>query len=372
MKKKIVLTGGHAATTALSVIEELVKRGKERDFWEIYWVGVRRAIEGKKVPTLEAAVFPKMGVSFHSLFTGRLQRKFSLWTIPSLARIPFGFLHAFFLLLKIRPKIIVSFGGFAAFPVVLSGWLLRIPVVIHEQTSVAGRANLFSSYFAKKIALAKAESLKFFPREKSIVTGNPVLAEIGQIPPKDELAKPATIYITGGSRGAQKINTLVAEIIEKLLKKFTVIHHTGFLDFEKFKALKKILDSNLRKNYQVYAQIDPRKIDGVYRQADIIVGRAGANTVSEIILTKRPAILIPLSFSFKDEQTKNAQFAQRQGIAKVLKQQGLTSGRLLKEILRVERDWEKIVKRVRNKKSPDREAASRMVDLIEELSLSGI
>jgi len=366
-KKKIVLTGGHAATTALAVVEELAKRGVRGDFWDIYWIGVRRAVEGKKVPTLEAAVFPKMGVSFHPIFTGRLQRKFSFWTIPSLIKIPLGFFHALILLLKIRPQIILSFGGFAAFPVVLAGWFLRIPIVIHEQTAAVGRANRFSAPFARKIAVARSGSIKFFPRKKCVLTGNPVLPEIVEVPPKEKPGEPPTIYITGGSRGAQPINELIEVILKELLKKFIVIHHTGFLDFKKFERLKNSLPQDLRKNYEVYPVIDPTEIDGVYRRADIIISRAGANTVSEIMLVKRPAILIPLPFSFQNEQTKNARLAERQGIARVLKQEELTAARLLKEIGQIHREWEKIVAAVKDKASPDAKAAFKLVDIIEEI-----
>ena len=182
MKKRIVLTGGHAATTALSVVEELNLRKDDGMYWEIYWIGAKSAVEGAQVPTLDAAVFPKMGVSFHPIFTGRLQRRLSLWTVPSILKIPVGFFHALALLIKIRPRIILSFGGFAAFPVVLSGWLLRIPIIIHEQTSSAGLANRMSAPFADKVALARKESIKFFSRKKSVVVGNPILAEIAKVP----------------------------------------------------------------------------------------------------------------------------------------------------------------------------------------------
>ncbi len=368
VKKKIVLTGGHAVTTALAVVEELAKKGGKESFWDIYWIGARRAVEGKKVPTLGAAIFPKMGVSFHPIFAGRLQRKFGFWTIPSLIKIPIGFLHALVLLLRIRPQIIISFGGFAAFPVVLMGWFLKIPIIIHEQTAVVGRANKFSAPFARKIAIARPESIKFFPRKKCVLVGNPVLPEIIEVPPKDKPGDPATIYITGGSLGSQSINRVVEEILEELLKKFIVVHHTGFLDFEKFKELKDSLPQDLSKNYEVYSIIDPTEIDGVYRRADIVISRAGANTVSEIVLVKRPAILIPLPFSFQDEQTKNAQSASRQGIARVLKQKDLTADKLLSEIEEIYENWEKIVKSIKIKPNPDIKAASRLVDLIEEIA----
>ncbi len=122
------------------------------------------------------------------------------------------------------------------------------------------------------------------------------------------------------SRGSSGLNMgqvvereeVVEEILEELLKKFIVVHHTGFLDFEKFKKLKDSLPQDLSQNYEVYSIIDPTEMDGVYRRADIIISRWSPYPVKKIVLVKRPAILIPLPFSFQDEQTKNTQSARRQ------------------------------------------------------------
>ena len=130
----MVFTGGHAATTAVAVVEEIKDEGKE---WKLYWIGVKNAIEGKKVITLESEVLPRLGVKFIPITTGRLQRKFTFYTIPSLLKIPVGFVQSFYYLLKIKPKAVLSFGGFASFPVVFNSRLLGIPVIVHEQTSVA-------------------------------------------------------------------------------------------------------------------------------------------------------------------------------------------------------------------------------------------
>jgi len=141
-KTKIILTGGHGATTALATIEEIIRRGKKT---EIYWVGVKKAMEGSKVPSLESVMKTKSQVTFKPIIAGRLQRKFTLWTIPSLLRIPFGFVHALYILLSIKPSVILSFGGYAAFPLVFWGRLLGKPIIIHEQTSKVGRSNKLSS-----------------------------------------------------------------------------------------------------------------------------------------------------------------------------------------------------------------------------------
>lgn len=361
--KKLVLTGGHAATTALAVAEEIAKRKKG---WDVHFIGALHAIEGKNIPTLESVIYPKIGVSFHGLFTGRLQRHLTFWTIPSLMKIPIGFLHALFLLLKIKPGVVLSFGGFAGFPVVFCAWLLKIPTVVHEQTSAVGRANKLSSYFAKKVALSRKESLKFFPVKKCIIVGNPILSKIAEVKPKSALAEPATIYITGGSRGSQVINSVFKKIISVLLKNYEVIHQAGFLDFEKFKDIKDRLPKHLSMRYEVHKVIDPGNIDKIYRRADIVVGRAGANTVSEIIVTKRPAILIPLPFSYMDEQTGNALFAQKFGIVKIIYQKDLSPKILLSTIEDVRKSWKNMLIQSKKKVSIDIHASRKLVDLMEE------
>src|SRR3990172_9724478 len=150
MQKKnlrIVLTGGHAATTALSVVEEIEVHHPD---WEIHWIGVQRAFEGKKIPTLEANIFSsKLNVKVHHIIAGRLQKKFTRWTLYSLLKLPLGFFYSLKLLLKIKPAVVLSFGGFAAYPVVVVTWLMRVPVIIHDQSTVAGRANIRSAFFAK-------------------------------------------------------------------------------------------------------------------------------------------------------------------------------------------------------------------------------
>ena len=362
-KDKIVLTGGHAATTALATVEELIRRGS----WDIYWIGAKTAIGGKNIPTMESEIFPKIGIRSFRIISGRIQRKLTFWTLPLLMKIPFGFIHAIILLLKIKPKIILSFGGAASFPVVVIGYCLGIPVVIHEQTSAAGRANISSAKFAKIIALARESSKKYFPSKKCQVTGNPLLTQITEIKPKDKIGNPPTIFITGGSRGSQTINTFVLKVIEKLLKEYVVIHQTGYLDYEKIKKLKDSLPNDLKKRYEVYSVLDPMDIDGVYKRADIVVARAGANTVFEIVATKRPSVLIPIPWSYENEQMKNAEFAEKFGLATIL-EQGTLSGTILYEAIKnTEKDWKNIVESTEAKKSPDIGASQKLVKILEGL-----
>jgi len=360
-KNNLVLTGGHAATTAVSVVEEIKSQKKD---WKLYWIGSKNAIEGKKIVTLESEVLPRLGVEFLSLTTGRLQRRFTLWTIPSLLKIPIGFIQSFYILLKIRPKAVLSFGGFASFPVVFNASLLKIPVIIHEQTSAAGRANLLSAKFATKITLARSESKKYFPNSDFVVTGNPVMHQFTDVKPISRPKGLPVIFVTGGSRGSQNINLSLEAILKPLLKEYKVIHQTGGIDYLKFSDIKQKLPQALRDNYEVFIRVNPLTVSKIYSQASLVVSRAGANTVSEIMLTKRPAILIPLPISFLDEQTKNAEIAKKWGIAKVISQDKLTPEKLLREIKDSISDMENIVLRVKGKKSPDFGASNRLVKLV--------
>lgn len=364
-KIKIVLTAGHAATTALAVVEEIKKRQNTKN-WQIDFIGVKRAFEGKRIPTLESHILPKMGVTFRQIITGKLQTKFTFWTIPSFVKIPIGFISALIILLRIRPKLILSFGGYAAFPVVLVGWLMRIPIIIHEQTARVGRTNKITATFAKKIALSRKTSQQYFPKSKTVIVGNPISAAMQSIATKTKISKTPTIFITGGSRGSVTINNLVTEIIRNLLENYYVIHQTGYFNHKQVESLKSALPKNLKSKYQIHSLIDPEDMPAVYRQADIVVARSGANTVADCLVSKRPSILIPLPFTFLNEQKENALYAQRFGIAKVLDQENLTGKKLLREINITYKNWEKIVGKVKGKISPDLKASKLLVDLLQE------
>lgn len=358
---KIAMTGGHAGTTAAAVVEEIKLQRKD---WDLYWIGAERAIEGKNVRTLEAEILPEMGVTFLPLTTGRLQTRFTRHTIPSLFKIPTGLIQAFYYLLRLKPKIVVSFGGFASFPVVLIAKLLGIPVVLHEQTSAAGRASIVSGKLADKITLARKESTKYFPKEKCIVIGNPILREIFLVKPFGRLGPEPALYITGGSRGSQRINEVFGDLLPEILTRYKVMHQTGQLDFDKFKEIQKSLPEKLRPNYKVFARISPSKLKDIYDEADIVVARAGANTVSEVVAARRSAILIPLPISFLDEQTRNAEFAEKWGIARIIPQDELNKETLLDGIESIRENYLEIINRVKSKESPDKGAAKKLVGIV--------
>jgi len=192
------------------------------------------------------------------------------------------------------------------------------------------------------------------------------LPDMEKIRSKTTLSSPPTIFVTGGSRGSVTINSLIDEILEKVLSKYDLMHQTGELDFAKFEKRKKGLPEALRGRYQPLSHIPPGEMSKIWGKSDLVIGRAGANTVSEIIAAKTPAILIPIPFTYLDEQTKNAWFAEDFGLARVLPQDEATGEKLLETLEDIFQDWEQIILRVRDKVSPDVGAAGRVVAILEE------
>jgi len=331
--KKIIITGGHL-TPALAVIEELKKK-KE---WQIYYLGRKFSLEGKKVLSRESEIIPKTGVVFVPVISGRLQRKFTLHTLPSLLRIPAAFFQSWYLVRKIRPDLVVSFGSYVSTPVVIAAWLLGIPIVSHEQTVIQGLANKINARFSKVIAVSHKESLNFFPKNKAIFTGNPIrsqffnpqISDFSKGPEKvcKDLNLPL-IYITGGNQGAQIINRTIWESLPVLLKKYVLVHQTGRLDYSK--GIKRYcqLETNLKKRYFVKDFLSSEEVAWVLNRANLVISRAGANITYELGVLGKTAILIPLPISGGGEQEKNADFLKNLGQAEVLAQENLSSSKVV-------------------------------------------
>lgn len=359
--KRILLTGGHAATTAIAVIEQ-IKKTESLKSAQICFAGAKFAMEGFDVETIEYKILPKIGVKFYPIVSGRLQTKFTRYTLASLIKIPIGFIHAFFIIFKLKPNVVLSFGGFASFPVVFWSWIFGIPIILHEQTITFGRATKATSFFADKICLAREESRKYFPKNKCVVTGNPVSSSMFEVKPANR--EPKTILIMGGSRGSTLINKLAMSSLTALLKDYKIIHITGQKDFEEVSAFKNILPSEISKNYKVISVAEPSNMAKIYSEADIIVSRAGANTVSEVLAVRKPAIFIPLALSFADEQTKNAEYAQKFVWAKIISEKEANSACLLAEIDEIAKKYKKITDKMKSKVSPDKDASYQVVKII--------
>lgn len=332
--KRIFITGGHFAP-ALAVIEELLSRGG----FEIFYIGRKFAMEDDRAEALEYRELSNL--RYLTITTGRLQRKFfvDVWqSVKALAKIVVGFGQSFFWVIKYRPDVVLSFGGYVALPVVISGFVLGVPVVTHEQTAVSGLANKIIAFFAEKILVSWPASLARFPEEKVVLTGNPVRKGIlaaSKIRLKDKEHRPV-IYITGGNLGSHAINEAVARVLPDLLEKYEVIHQTGasekFRDFEKLSETVRGLPDALRRRYRVFEFLSTEEADHALRSADLVVGRAGANTVTELLVLGKPALLIPIPWAGGNEQLENARLLDRLGMAEIIPQDELTTKTLLLSI----------------------------------------
>ncbi len=362
---RVVVIGGHLSP-ALSVIEALPKG------YEVLFIGRKYIFEGDKTLSLEYQTVNSLGIAFASLSTGRLQRKFTKHTIPSLFKLPGGCLEAVSILHRFKPDVVLGFGGYLEIPVVLAAYILRIPAVIHEQTQEAGLANKICSHFAKKICISWEISRKFFPEYKTVLTGNPIHEfKVQNSKFKIQENELPLIYITGGSSGSHSINVLAEGCIKQLLKHFKIIHQTGdakeFNDFKRLSSLREKFSQEEKEKYIIKKFISPSDVLEVLKTADLIIGRAGINTVTELLYAGKPCVLIPLPFSQNKEQLKNAKLLKKVGLAEILEQKSATSDKLLRLIKKITENLENYKKKGKLARAlVDVNAADKIIKVLED------
>jgi UDP-N-acetylglucosamine--N-acetylmuramyl-(pentapeptide) pyrophosphoryl-undecaprenol N-acetylglucosamine transferase len=313
MNKTLVFTGGHH-TSALVVARELKEKG-----WEIVWLGHRHSMWGDKSDSAEYKEVTAQGIKFCDLKAGKFYRTYNPL---KLIRIPLGFIQSFILLSIIKPRGIVSFGGYLAVPVVIMGRIMGIAAITHEQTITAGWANKLIAGFAVKIALTWPESAKYYPEDKTEVVGLPIRNEL--LNSKNNIKKD-TIYITGGKQGSHTLNQIVFDSLGQLLKKYKIIHQTGsstlYNDYETGKLL-------ANDDYQVF-DFDSRKALDALQSCSIVVGRSGAHTVYELAILGKRSVLIPIPWVSHNEQYLNAKLLEDHGLAIILEEKNLSSASLV-------------------------------------------
>lgn len=323
---KILVTGSHF-TPAQALIEKLL----ELPDLEIVYLGRKHARDDDKVSSVESVELPKLGVKFIPITAGKLNRFFSFQTIISLLLTPIGFVQAFYQLLKEQPDVVVSFGGFTGLPVVVSAWFLSVPVLIHEQGLRMGLANYLSSLFADKIAVSfeKFKVPLFTNPAKIIVTGNPLRKEFleEKVIPEDTIKNFITrakrkrspiILFTAGNQGSHKINLIIENKLKEITKISSVIHQTGESKFDDFTNLKKYESDN----YIARKWISPSSFSYILENTDLVVCRAGMNTLIELSVKSVPALIIPLDIG--KEQKENAEFFIKLGLGEILYEKNIT------------------------------------------------
>lgn len=339
-KSKILLVGGHM-TPALAVLGEFRKRG----YSDFVWVGTKFNQKGNKETSQEFKVVAQEGIKFINLASGKLDRSGStnriLSAIKAIFSVSIAILRSILILVHNRPAVVVSFGGFLAVPVVVAAKLLLIKVVTHEQTVVAGLAHRIISLFADKVFVSWESSMSYSPAKKTILTGNPIRKEIfarrDDSLIKDFDAKPV-LLVMGGNQGAHIINTLIFENLNKLLDDFNIVHQTGNStvtgDFEKALQLKQTLSGQKYISYEPRQYIGSGEIGAVIQSANLILSRAGANSIYEYLSLGKMCLLIPIPWASHNEQFKNAKLLEEAGLAKVLGEgQNLTSELVYKNLI---------------------------------------
>ncbi len=319
---KILITGGHLAP-ALAIIDEWKKKHNSK---EIVFVGRKYINNFERTLSLEYQEITRKNIRFVSLIAGRLTRVLTLESILNLLIIPFGFLHAGWIIIKERPTVILSFGGYLALPIAFWAFITGIPIFTHEQTINPGIANRVIGFFAKKVFVAFKQAASYFNKNKVIITGNPVREAIFKVikrPFNVEKNRPV-IYITGGSLGSHSINQIIKTILPTLLKKYTIIHQTGdteeYHDFEDLISLREKLHKILQKNYFPKKFFFEDEMGYIYLMADMVISRAGANTFFELIALRKPTIFIPLPWSSGREQELQAKIFKENGIGEIFYQ----------------------------------------------------
>jgi len=321
--KKIILTGGGTAghvTPNIALIPELRKLN-----FDIHYIGTKKGIERNLVENV--------GVKYYPITAGKLRRYFDLENLTDMARIIKGFLQSMNLMIKIKPDVVFSKGGFVATPVVWAAHLCRIPIVIHESDITPGLANRLSLPFADRVCYAFPETEKYIKKDKKYLTGIPIRNELFQGNAKkgksmcgftDE--KPILLII-GGSQGSRFINDVVRAGLKELLKVFQVCHICGKGNIDST-----LLDLKGYKQFEYITEEQPH----IFAMSDVVVSRAGATTLFEILSLKKPNILIPLSRrASRGDQILNAESFRKNGFSYVLQEEELNPSVLLETALNV-------------------------------------
>lgn len=333
-------TGGHVGP-ALAVIQVLQRRDPQI---VIRYVGSATGVEAK--------LAREAGLEFVGVASGKLRRSskgvLGLLTAANLRdafRVPQGFFQALQAVKTFKPDVIFATGGYVSVPAVLAAAALRIPILTHEQTVTVGLANKINGRYAKRIALSfegAKDELSPALQKKAFVTGNPVREVIfagnkGSAATRfgfdgvDECLP--CLYVTGGAQGSQILNKAIREALPTLLSQARVLHQCGERDAETLQAHRKTLSEQEQHRWVVRPFIGSDEIGDAYALANLLVGRSGAGTVTEVCALGKPAIFVPLVPASGDEQTRNAQRLVEAGAALVVKQAECSGSTLLAAIL---------------------------------------
>ena len=317
---RIILTGGGTAghiTPNIALIPELKKAG-----FEIHYIGTKDGMERQLIEPL--------GIPYHPIHAGKLRRYLDFKNLTDLFHISRGFLDSLAIIAKLKPDVVFSKGGFVSSPVVWASWFHRVPVVIHESDITPGLANKLSIPFASKICYTFPETQKYLPPAKGVFTGLPVRESLlrGDAATGKQLCgftgNMPVLMVIGGSQGSEILNRSIRGLIGDITQKYHLCHICG----------KNGVDPGLNQ-ISGYTQFDyvNEELPHFMAMADLVISRAGATTLFELLALKKPNLLIPLSKqASRGDQILNARSFEKQGFSLVLPEEDLNPESLLKKI----------------------------------------
>ena len=325
MERKIVIAGGGTGGHLYPGIA-LAKALKRNDMdIEINFVGTKQGIESK--------ILPREGFNLKTIFSSGLIGKTGISRWISLCKLPVGTVQSMFFLIRNRPNLAVGVGGYTSAPLILSAWILRIPILIHEQNAFPGIANKWLGKIADKIAVSFEKSRHFFPKNKVEVTGNMVSEELCR--PREEFSPPSknpfNILVLGGSQGAHSINVAMIEALNLLVDRkdrLHITHQTGEADYEATK--------NIYNKKGFTAEVLPfiKNMPVRYRQASLVICRSGATTLAEITAAGKVSVLIPFPYATHNHQEHNARVIEAANAGELILDNALSGKRLAESIKR--------------------------------------
>lgn len=349
--KKIVLTGGGTAghvTPNMALIERL----KEADY-DISYIGSYSGIE--------KGLIEGIGIPYYGISSGKLRRYFDLKNFSDPFRVMKGMREAKKLIKQLKPDVVFSKGGFVAVPVVFAAKKCKIPVIIHESDMTPGLANKLCIPKADKICCNFEETLNYLPKGKAVHTGTPLRRELFEGDRRKGLefcefdGKKPVILVIGGSTGAAAINEAVRNLLPTLLMKYNVVHLCG-----------KGKNNPAYDNTIGYRQFEyiSKELKDLFALADVIVSRAGANAVCEILALAKPNVLIPLSAAAsRGDQILNAESFEKQGYSYLLDEDKMTNETLLEAINEVYANKDRYIDKMKTAKQADAtETIFEMID----------
>ncbi len=336
---KVVITGGGSGGhffPLIAVADEIFELAEEQKLLrpEIYYLADK---------PYDSDTLKKKGIEYRKISAGKLRRYFSVKNFFDMFETAIGIFKTFFVMFDIYPDIVFTNGSYVSVPVLFSARILGIPVFLHVSDAIPSRALLTSDKYAKRISIAFKEAAEYLPEKKIAYIGNPVRKEIatpltnGAHEFLDLEYNIPTIFIIGGSSGAQIMNDAVIDALPQLLLSYNVIHQTGRENYEETKGRADVVlyDHPFSKRYKPFPFLDVLAIRMSAGASDVIVSRAGAGSISEIALWKKPSIVIPIPQEISRDQEKNAFAYARYGATVVMKQENLTANLLISEIDRI-------------------------------------